>query len=297
MASSSSFSHANPTAAQQEFEELLAKNTDTHSASHPEDRDDHDDAHSDAVDSDLDEEDHYRNAQIDAAMRAPSIGRGDIKLPPASFDSGRSTGVKGVIADARAYELARQGKWRSRVRAARQSVFGLGTVSKDGDSLSNGESEEEGDRDEESFLRQWREARRIELENDANSAVRARRTSPSLRMFGRLDTVDALGYLDAIERVGRETVVVVFVYDHECQVSSLIESAMRPLVAAHPQVHFVKVHYEDIEFDNAAVPTLLAYKNQGDLFANLTGIIEMIPEDEDFDTDSLKKILQRNRVL
>jgi hypothetical protein len=27
--------------------------------------------------------------------------------------------------------------------------------------------------------------------------------------------VDALGYLDAIEKVGRETTVVVFVYDHE----------------------------------------------------------------------------------
>ena len=39
-------------------------------------------------------------------------------------------------------------------------------------------------------------------------------------MFGRLDTVDALGYLDAIEKVGRETVVVVFVYDHEVSQSS-----------------------------------------------------------------------------
>jgi len=36
-----------------------------------------------------------------------------------------------------------------------------------------------------------------------------------VRLFGRLDTVDAMGYLDAIEKVGRETVVVVFVYDHE----------------------------------------------------------------------------------
>ena len=61
----------------------------------------------------------------------------------------------------------------------------------------------------------------------------------------------------------------------------MMESALRPLVAAHPYVHFVKVHYEDIEFDNAAVPTILAYRNQGDLFANLTGIIDMIPEDEE----------------
>lgn len=79
--------------------------------------------------------------------------------------------------------------------------------------------------------------------------------------------------------------------------SGLIGSALRPLVTAHPEVHFVKVHYEDIEFDNAAVPTILAYRNQGDLFANLTGIIDMIPEDEDFDSDSLKRIFKKHSII
>ena len=72
---------------------------------------------------------------------------------------------------------------------------------------------------------------------------------------------------------------------------------MKPLVSTHPYVHFVKIHYEDIEFDNAAVPTVLAYRNQGELFANLTGIIDMIPEDEDFDTDSLRRLFQTNGIL
>ncbi len=72
------------------------------------------------------------------------------------------------------------------------------------------------DPDEENFLRQWRESRRRELESEAvQPVIRTRRTSPSVRLFGRMDEVDALGYLDAIEKVGRETVVVVFVYDHE----------------------------------------------------------------------------------
>jgi hypothetical protein len=69
------------------------------------------------------------------------------------------------------------------------------------------------------------------------------------------------------------------------------------MITEFPYVHFVKIHYEDIEFDPAAVPTILAYKNQGDLFANLTGIIDMIPEHEDFDTDSLKKIFHEHRIL
>lgn len=214
MASTSTNTNTNPTPAQEEFRDFLDKNTDNGPRVHPEDRDDiHREAEDSDEDLDVDEEDRYRNAQIDAAMRVPTLG-GDVKLPPANFNSNHSTGVKGVIADARAYEQARQSKWRNRVRAARRSVFGLKSdappVTNDAQS---GESEE--DDDEDSFLQQWRESRRLELEKDAKNSIRNRRTSPSLRMFGRLDTVDALGYLDAIEKVGRETVVVVFVYDHE----------------------------------------------------------------------------------
>ncbi|KAJ4174906.1 hypothetical protein NW754_005329 [Fusarium falciforme] len=114
------------TAAQEEFNDLVAKNTHRETL-HPEDRND-----SDLRDiEDLDEEDTFRNNQIDAAMRMPTMdrltgaGATEIKLPPASFDSGRSTGVKGVIADARNYEAARKNKWRHRVRTARNSIFGI----------------------------------------------------------------------------------------------------------------------------------------------------------------------------
>ncbi|KAI8666488.1 Hypothetical protein NCS54_00830700 [Fusarium falciforme] len=288
------------TAAQEEFNDLVAKNTHRETL-HPEDRND-----SDLRDiEDLDEEDTFRNNQIDAAMRMPTMdrltgaGATEIKLPPASFDSGRSTGVKGVIADARNYEAARKNKWRHRVRTARNSIFGIDAAIQPPPRSETSESEDDvrSDADEESFLQQWRESRRRELESEANRAVRNRRTSPSVRVYGRLDEVDALGYLDAIEKVGRETTVVVFVYDHECEVSATIESALMPLVKNNPEVHFVKVHYEEIEFDNAAVPAMLAYRNQGDLFANLTGLIEMIPDDEVFGTSSLKELFQKHTIL
>ena len=88
-------------------------------------------------------------------------------------------------------------------------------------------------------------------------------------------------------------------YEHklQCEVSATVEDALVPLVKMHPTIHFVKVHYEDIEFEPAAVPSLLAYHNQGDLFANMTGLIEMIPDDESFGTAALTKILQQHRVL
>ncbi|KXX75987.1 Phosducin-like protein [Madurella mycetomatis] len=286
----------NPTPAQEEFAAFLDKNNRSDfDGIHPEDRDS---AAKEAEERSEDEEDQYRTRQIEAAMRMHTMdSRAEIRLPPPSFDSGRSTGVKGVIADARSYEAARRTKWKERVRAARRSVFGLDESRQDRSSEPDSDGSGAEDPDEEAFLRRWRENRRRELEEESRKPVRNRRTSPSIRLYGRFDQVDALGYLDAIEKVGRDTVVVVFVYDHECDVSAAIESALVPLVSLYPAVHFVKVHYDDIEFDNAGVPAILAYRNQGDLFANLTGILEMVPDEEDFDTDSLKKLFAKHAIL
>ncbi|CRK12422.1 hypothetical protein BN1723_009729 [Verticillium longisporum] len=272
---------ADLTPAQEEFNDLVAKNARETSRVHPEDRDDTNphDSH------ELDEEDSYRASQIDAAMRIQPADR-DLKLPPASFDAGRTTGVKGVIADARNYEEARKTSFITRAKSTvRRSIFGLDSLQsaptpKQQQQDSEDESHASDSPDEAAFLQQWRESRRRELESDASKSVRNRRTSPSVRIYGRLDEVDALGYLDAIEKVGRDTTVVVFVYDHE-----------------HTAIHFVKVHYLDIEFDNAAVPSILAYRNQGDMFANLTGIIEMIPDDEPFGRDTLRRLFEKHDIL
>ncbi|KAJ6786460.1 hypothetical protein PWT90_07196 [Aphanocladium album] len=292
---------ASTTAAQDEFNQLVSNNT-ARTTSHPEDKRDSESDH------DLSEEETYRNAQIDAAMRT-NTASSELKLPPASFDSGRFTGVKGVIADARSYETARKTKWIDRARSARRSILGFAgvapatgnSVTITGGARSRSDSETDDDaksnNDDDNFLSEWRESRRRELESAANRSVRTRKTSPSVRIYGRMDEVDAMGYLDAIEKVSRETTVVVFVYDHECEVSATIEDALVPLVRNNPTTHFVKVHYEDIEFDPAAVPALLAYRNQGDLVANLTGIIEMMPDDDSFDSASLKRILQQHQVL
>lgn len=208
------------TAAQEEFDDLIAKNTagsDDHI--HPEDREDaaRERAYHDR-DSD-DEEERFRAGRIDDAMRMNGADPRDaaVKLPPASFDAGRATGVKGVIADARNYENAKKSKWSEKMRSARRSVIGLTSMKlSSGGSNHNSDSDEHSaDEEEEKFLRQWRESRRRELESEDRSRVRNRRTSPSVRTYGRFEEVDALGYLDAIEKVSRDTTVVVFVHDPE----------------------------------------------------------------------------------
>jgi hypothetical protein len=59
----------------------------------------------------------------------------------------------------------------------------------------------------------------------------------------------------------------------------------------------VKISYDEIEFDNAGVPAILAYKNQGDLFANLTYVIDQIPEDTVVDSHALRGVLQKHAIL
>jgi hypothetical protein len=68
-------------------------------------------------------------------------------------------------------------------------------------------------------------------------------------------------------------------------------------VLSNPSIHFVRIHFEEIEFDSAAVPAVLAYKNQGDLFANLTYIIGQIPDDTVCDTAALEEIFSKHHIL
>ena len=83
----------------------------------------------------------------------------------------------------------------------------------------------------------------------------------------------------------------------QCEVSHLVTEALAPLVPKYTAVHFVRVSYEDIEFDNAGVPAILAYKDQGDLFANLTYIIDHLPADASPDTRTLESVLRKHQIL
>jgi hypothetical protein len=198
------------TAAQEEFDNFVAGATrGPKYNSHPEDRKGKEQA------DEIDEETAFQQRKIDTAMSVPVYDRNlGLHLPPPSLDAGRYTGVKGVIADARSFVETRRG---NRTRSRRQSPEKANRFEgQQAENYLHSDSE-----DDEGFLEQWREARRKEMLREGND-IRNRRTSPSMRRYGRFDEVDALGYLDAIEHVGRETTVVVFVYDVEvCSTFSL----------------------------------------------------------------------------
>lgn len=216
------------TPAQEEFASILAKQSagDRRTA-HPEDsRHNHDE------DSEQDEEQEFQAKRVERELAYDSGSAGGLRLnlPPPDFDQGRTTGVKGVIADARSFESARSGH-RSSKSTSQGGLAGQnrlnGSASEKKEILRDHDDEEDELEDDEEFLEQWREERRKELELQVGregNDIRNRRTAPSSRRYGRFDEVDALGYLDAIEKVGKETVVCVFVYDVDVSDAFAVDS-------------------------------------------------------------------------
>lgn len=138
---------------------------------------------------------------------------------PRSSDFTANTGPKGVIADARSYELAKKRNLRQTLRAISSSpsppLFSKNKKPAYDFSREKSASPDVSPEDEEDeFMRMWRANRLDELAHMSHS-LRTRRHSPSQRRYGSLVAVDPLGYLDAVEKVPAETVVVVLIYDDE----------------------------------------------------------------------------------
>lgn len=175
--------------------------------------------------SDVDEFPHLENGDKSHPTISPAAN-GNWHLPTsATFDA--NTGPKGVIADARAYERARKHSLRNNMRthsgnsvSSQQPFTKTKSDTPDFGREKSGSPDDRPD-DDDDFIRNWRQNRINELQDP-----RTRRMSPSKRKYGSLEPVDAVGYLDAIEKVSADTVVVVCIYDNQ------VRRAFRPLRCA-----------------------------------------------------------------
>lgn len=198
--------------AQDEVDALLAQQEKKPSI-HPEDAvhsSDHSDTESENDttvyahhDDDDDDDGNTLASQTTAAM--PTVAY----YIPNDTNLDANTGPKGVIADARSFEKARKRSFRQTLQAFSRSVLELPR-----EKSSSPTSDLSTDEDEDEFMRTWRESRMQELQT-AGSDIRTRRQSPSKRRFGNCDVVDALGYLDALDKLPSDTMVVVCIYDNE----------------------------------------------------------------------------------
>lgn len=199
--------------AQEEVDRLF--NQKEKISSHPEDRDR--DSNSSENEDDEDRDDAVGETDFnenDDNMRSKNP---TYHIPTTVYDA--NTGPKGVIADAQAYERARKRSFRKTLynvtgldsfKPAEAAVPANATTAKKPSSRgSSAGSEEEGGDDDEEFMRKWRQSRMQELQEGK------RRVSPNKRTYGKVDVVDANGYLDAVEKVTADTVVVVCIYDPE----------------------------------------------------------------------------------
>lgn len=200
-------------AAQDEVDRMLNREKER-VICHPEDeRDHHDSLSEDEDDQDVHREKRtirqkYRSSDSDSDNSTTMLSSKPYHVPSTYFDA--NTGPKGVIADAQAYERAKKRSFRRTL----MDVSGL-----DPQSFSRPQSRERTSHsgthtpdgsDDDRFMREWRETRMRELQTK-----NVRRSSPSKRRYGTVDVVGASGYLDAVEKVTADTIVVVCIYDPE----------------------------------------------------------------------------------
>lgn len=198
--------------AQDEFDTFYSKQNAT-TSTHPED----------ALDSSSDNDSttlHSANDddQTFKAKHAASMPSATYHIPTtAHFDA--NTGPKGVIADARNFESAKKRSFRQTLQTLSncQSPPLFGKQKKPAFDFAREKSaspENSADDEEDEFMRTWRANRLDELATMSKD-LRTRRQSPSQRKYGTLIAVDPSGYLDAVEKVPTDTIVVVLIYDDE----------------------------------------------------------------------------------
>ncbi|KAF8425138.1 thioredoxin-like protein [Tirmania nivea] len=197
-----------------------------------------------------------------------------------------NTGVKGVISDAYSYETAKRREMR--IMRERQDCSPPSAGHQRGRSIG---SPNLSDSDE--LMIQWRKNRMAELKA---AAATTRRQSPSKRSYGKVDQVDANGYLDAIEKVSKDTVVVVVVYSDRSTECSFALDCLGTIAKRYPTTRFVKLHHTEAEMDDEVVPAILAYK-AGDLFNSIMRVVDEIPSGRSLSTESLELVLLKQRII
>jgi hypothetical protein len=281
--------------AREEVNRLFASHD--HSTSHPEDRhnlsdrsDEEEDkpAHSSQHSFDSDNDDDYKRTKDMATMTQTKT---NYHIPTTVHYA--NTGPKGVIADAQSFERAKQTSFRSRLANIANNISFKSQSStaeekqakskaKSGSSNSDlGLSEEDSDSE---FMKTWRQTRINELAQNQNQGIR--RVSPSRRTWGTLTEVDANGYLDAIEKVTEEDVVIVMIHDSSLTQSRDVEDELGMLAYKYSTIRFVKLDQEVAEMETVQVPAVLAYR-AGDVFATIS----------DAKAAGLEDVLKRSRVL
>lgn len=234
------------TAAQDEFN-VLAGAQHQSSRTHPQDAG----SLSDSSDGTTLHSEYIGEPPRTFSPRSPSSMPSVTYTIPNNVNFNANTGPKGVIADARSFEIAKKRSFRQTLHAFSngQSPPLFGSKNKKNAFDFNREKSPSPDisaDDDDDFMRTWRQNRLDELAS-MKSDISTKRRSPSKRKYGGLVAVDPSGYLDAVEKVASDTIVVVLIYDHEVRLPRnpcvlLANAIVDNLVFSHPKAAKSKMH-------------------------------------------------------
>jgi hypothetical protein len=200
------------TAAQDEFNQLVRDKESR--SNHPED----DDARSFLNLSDDDDDDRTppaSNADPNEDLPRASTSSARHIIPRTRY--GANTGPKGVISDAQAYrdsQRVHKTSYKASAQLPRQTEQTL--WSRDQPIVEKQQDSDDDDFDiggaDVDFMHKWRQDRLKELQTGGYESKMHSR-GKSRRLYGGMPTVDGEGYLEAVEKSGSDTVVIVYIYD------------------------------------------------------------------------------------
>lgn len=72
----------------------------------------------------------------------------------------------------------------------------------------------------------------------------------------------------------------------------MVEDCVRDLARQHKNTRFVRLHYEEAEFQAAGVPAILAYRG-GDKIADMVPVMEEMPDDADLSPAALESVMMK----
>lgn len=209
-------------AARDEYDALF--DLDKRGSKHPEDQDD---KFSASLARSDDEDTKYGKGNLREKKKTPesededdapssSKMRSRYFLPRGShLSSNANTGPKGVIADAYAFETAKETAKKSRRLSflPGKRVSSFKPTPPPAQYRREPEKSEGSEEEDDDFMQEWRQARLRELQQAAIPGQEARRHSPSGRRWGTVQTVDGEAFLDAVEKSPKDAVVVTLIYD------------------------------------------------------------------------------------
>lgn len=233
----------------------------------------------------------------------------------ADRDRKTQTGVKGVLADAKAARALdraeEQGRREQRAAVLRRMVQGH-TVSaaedravslaaidaelrdiarqqeQDGAQEDDEEDFEYGDEDDDEygdddFLRAFRERRLLEL-----------RAGTLLPMFGACEDVDAEQFVDAIETPDPRVTVCVHLYDPAVPACARLNRLLDEVAPAMPHVHFLRLPAGSggMQLDRATLPILSLYRG-GEMHKMLAAVAQELGT-ELFSAEDVQALVEAN---